>query len=195
MKAVVLMSGGLDSSLLGYLAIEEGYTVFPLFVDFGQLAAKVEKDHYKKIVSDKHFKDPKILDLQGFGDLVSSGLTDSAQHIVDDAFTPGRNSLFLLSAGSYAAKIGAETVMIGLLDEKFHLFPDQTTAFLEQAQRFLKFAVGTSITIKAPLMAFSKQEVVAMAEAKGIGKTYSCHVGDDEPCGVCIACKEFEVGG
>lgn len=194
MRAVVLMSGGLDSSLLGYLALDEGYEVFPLFVDFGQMAAPAEREHYKQIVKDDRFQDPQIAELQGFGKLISSGLTNSELHVIDDAFTPGRNSLFLLNAASYAAKIGAETVMIGLLDEQFHLFSDQTERFLKQGEEFLELAVGTHISIKAPLMAFSKQEVIAMAKARRIGKTYSCHVGNDTACGVCIACKEFEIG-
>jgi len=194
MRAVVLMSGGLDSSLLGYLALDEGYEVFPLFVDFGQMAATAEREHFRQIVKDERFQNPQTLELQGFGKLISSGLTNSEFHVVDDAFTPGRNSLFLLSAASYAAKLGAETIMIGLLDEEFHLFSDQTERFLEQGEQFLELAVGTQVSIKAPLMAFSKQEVIAMAKARGIGKTYSCHVGNDKPCGVCIACKEFEIG-
>ncbi|PHQ69221.1 MAG: 7-cyano-7-deazaguanine synthase [Sneathiella sp.] len=195
MRAVVLASGGLDSTLLALLASEEGYEVFPLFVDFGQLAAKTELRHSIAAMEKNNLRKPVIADLNGFGELVPSGLTNSNLHIVDRAFTPGRNSLFLLSAASYAATIDANTIMIGLLDERFHLFPDQTKDYLEKAESFLSLAVGQSISIRAPLMAFSKQEVIAMAEAKNIGQTYSCHVGSDTPCGVCIACKEFDIGG
>ena len=81
--------------------------------------------------------------------------------------------------------------MIGLLDEQFHLFPDQTKGFLEKAESFLSLAVGQPISIKAPLMAFSKQEVIAMSDAKDIGPTYSCHVGSDIPCGVCMRVKNL----
>ena len=195
MRAVVLASGGLDSTLLTLLASEEGYDVFPLFVDYGQLAASAELNHCTAAMSNNELPSPIIADLKGFGKLVPSGLTNADLNVVDQAFTPGRNSLFLLSAASYAATIGAKTIMIGLLDEKYHLFSDQTKDYLEKAESFLSLAVGQAISIKAPLMAFSKQEVIAMSEAKGIGQTYSCHVGSAIPCGECIACKEFDLGG
>ena len=195
MRAVVLASGGLDSTLLARLASEQGYDVFPLFVNYGQLAAGIELSHCRSAMKANDIRTPSVANLNGFGELVPSGLTNSDFHIVDQAFTPGRNSLFLLSAASYAATIGAQTIMIGLLDEIFHLFPDQTKDYLEKAEQFLRLAVGKPISIKAPLMAFSKQEVIAMAEAKDIGPTYSCHVGSEVPCGVCIACKEFDIGG
>lgn len=195
MRAVVLASGGLDSTLLTCLASEEGYDVFPLFVDYGQLAANTELNHCRAAMDKNEIRSPVVADLRGFGELVPSGLTNADLHVVDQAFTPGRNSLFLLSAASYAATIGAKTIMIGLLDEKFHLFPDQTEDYLEKAENFLSLAVGQPISLKAPLMAFSKQEVIAMSEAMDIGQTYSCHVGSEVPCGVCIACKEFDIGG
>jgi 7-cyano-7-deazaguanine synthase len=195
MRAVVLASGGLDSTLLARLASDEGYEVFPLFVDYGQLAAQTELSHCIAAMNKNNIRSPMIANLKGFGELVPSGLTNHSLHIVDQAFTPGRNSLFLLSAASYAATIEAETIMIGLLDEQFHLFPDQTKDFLQKAESFLSVAVGQVISIKAPLMAFSKQEVIAMSDAKNIGQTYSCHVGSDIPCGMCIACKEFDIGG
>lgn len=194
MRAVVLASGGLDSTLLVRLATEEGYDVFPLFVNYGQIAAQTELNHCVEAMRRHDARKPIVADLKGFGELVPSGLTNSNLDVVERAFTPGRNSLFLLSAASYAATIGAETIMIGLLDERFHLFSDQTLDFLEKAQEFLKLATGQTITIKAPLMVFSKQEIIAMSQAKGIGPTYSCHVGSETPCGVCIACKEFEIG-
>ncbi|NEN93894.1 MAG: 7-cyano-7-deazaguanine synthase [Okeania sp. SIO3H1] len=194
MRAVVLASGGLDSTLLACLAHEQGYDVFPLFVDYGQIAAQTELKHCIDALKTNELREPVIADLKGFGKLVPSGLTNSSFDIVDQAFTPGRNSLFLLCAASYAATIGADTIMIGLLDERFHLFSDQTEDFLEKAETFLNPATGGQISIKAPLMAFSKQEIIAMAEAKKIGPTYSCHVGSEVPCGICIACKEFDIG-
>ena len=194
MRAVVLASGGLDSTLLAILAAEEGYDVFPLLVNYGQIAAAAEHKFCTAAMAKNKLREPTIADLRGFGELVPSGLTNVSLHVVEDAFTPGRNSLFLLAAASYAANIDADIIMIGLLDEKYHLFPDQTKDYLDKAEGFLSLAVGRQVLIKAPLMAFSKQEVIAMSDAKGIGPTYSCHVGDKQPCGVCIACKEFEIG-
>lgn len=194
MRAVVLASGGLDSTLLTCLASDEGYDVYPLFVNYGQLAAEAELTHCRSAMKKNNIREPIIADLQGFGVLIPSGLTRQELDVVDRAYTPGRNSLFLLNAASYAVTIGAQTIMLGLLDEQFHLFADQTKEFLSKAEDFLKLAVGQSITIKAPLMGFSKQEVVAMSKAREIGPTYSCHVGSQIPCGKCIACREYFLG-
>jgi 7-cyano-7-deazaguanine synthase len=194
MRAVVLTSGGLDSTLLACLAFDEGYDVYPLFVDYGQRAAKIELQHCMSAMKRNKLREPVVARLDGFGELVPSGLTNENLDVVERAFTPGRNSLFLLNAAAFAATIGAHTIMIGLLDERFHIFPDQTKKFVAEAETFLSVAVGQQITIKAPLMVFSKQEVIAMSEARGIGATYSCHVGLTVPCGKCIACKEFVVG-
>lgn len=194
MRAVILTSGGLDSTLLTCLAFDEGYDVYPLFIDYGQLAAGEELNHCISAMKKNNIREPKIANLQDYGDLIPSGLTNRNLDIIDCAFTPGRNSLFLLCAASYAATIGAQTIMIGLLDEQYHLFSDQTKEFLRKTEDFLCLAVGQPIFIKAPLMGFSKQEIIAMSEAKKIGPTYSCHAGSEEPCGVCIACQEFIIG-
>ncbi len=195
MRAVVLASGGLDSTLLALLATDEGYDVYPLFVNFGQLAASTEQRHCAQAMKRHGVRQPEIADIRGFGDLIPSGLTRDNLHVVDDAFTPGRNTLFLLCAASFAARVGADVIFIGLLDERFHLFSDQTKEFIKRAQSLFELSVGKPIEVRAPLMAFSKAEVIAMAAARSVGPTYSCHTGDEEPCGVCIACQEFNVGG
>ena len=195
MRAVVLASGGLDSTLLALLAKDEGYDVYPLFVDFGQLAASTELHHCEQAMGRHGLRQPDIADVRGFGTLIPSGLTRDNLHIVDDAFTPGRNTMFLLCAASFAAKVEANVIFIGLLDEQFHLFSDQTKEFIKRAQSLLELSVDKPLEVRAPLMAFSKAEVIAKAASRGVGPTYSCHTGAEEPCGECIACLEFNVGG
>jgi 7-cyano-7-deazaguanine synthase len=137
--------------------------------------------------------DPRVANLAGFGELIHSGLTDVTLDVVEDAFTPGRNALFLLLAGSYAITCKAGAVAIGLLDERYRLFPDQSRTFIEATQEFLYRALGQELSVVAPLMSMSKADVVRLAKERGIlGSTYSCHAGGPEPCGRCIACQEFE---
>ena len=112
--------------------------------------------------------------------------------VLEEAFTPGRNMLFLLSAAAYAYQTSANAVAIGLLHEDTSLFPDQTSAFLSEAERMIARCMGREIRVIAPLAAFHKRDVVTLAHAKGIHNTYSCHVGGDVPCGQCIACNEFK---
>lgn len=191
MSIVTLVSGGLDSTLVAKLAQEEGLRQYPLFVDYGQRSRGRELAACRRAMADLNLPEPKVADLSGFGTLIRSGLTDPKLHIVEDAFTPGRNMLFLLTAAAYAYQVDADAISIGLLHESTSLFPDQTSAFLHDAEDMIMRCMGRSIRVLAPLTAFHKTDVVALAKQKGIQNTYSCHMGDKEPCGACIACNEF----
>ncbi len=192
MSIVTLVSGGLDSVLVAKLAQEEGLQQYPLFVDYGQRSRDRELAACRRAMIDLNLPEPKLADLSGFGALIRSGLTDPNLHIVDDAFTPGRNMLFLLTAAAYAYQVGADTVSIGLLHESTHLFPDQTSAFLHDAEGLISSCMGKSIRVLAPLADFHKADVVALARHKGIENTYSCHIGGEKACGECIACNEYK---
>ncbi|MCQ1764709.1 7-cyano-7-deazaguanine synthase [Neorhizobium galegae] len=193
MSVVTLVSGGLDSTLVAYLAKEEGLRIHPLFVDYGQRALERELSACKRAMSRLGLDNLETAELSGFGALIRSGLTDPSQHIIEDAFTPGRNMLFLLVAAAYAHKVDADAVSIGLLHEETALFPDQTSAFLKEAESLICRIMGREIKVLAPLSLFHKDEVIALARMKGIEGTYSCHLGEEEPCGNCIACNEFKI--
>jgi 7-cyano-7-deazaguanine synthase len=132
------------------------------------------------------------MDLSGFGRVIASGLTRQDLDVKADAFTPGRNLMFLLMGSAYAYQQGASSVTIGLLAEEFSLFPDQKRQFVAQAEVTISAAMGQQIKVLTPLIEFSKADVVRLAQAKGITGTYSCHTGNSEPCGRCIACLEFQ---
>lgn len=191
-KIVTLVSGGLDSTLLAVLAKEEGFQQYPLFINYGQRALDQELAACQRSMAALGLPEPQIADLAGFGALIRTGLTDPSKRVLEDAYTPGRNMLFLLTAAAYACQVGADTVSIGLLNEETSLFPDQTQNFLQEAERILRLAVAREITILAPLAEFFKKDVVELAMSKGVVSTYSCHFGAKEPCGACIACNEFK---
>jgi len=191
MSIVLLSSGGLDSTLSAVLALEQGLELHPLFIDYGQLAKDRELSACR--VNYKHYglPEPRIVNLQGFGELYSSGLTNIAMDIFEDAFLPGRNLLFLLVGATYACNVCASSISIGLLNEESSLFPDQTKEFLGKTQELISMITGRDLQILAPLIDFTKREVVALAKKKGIIGTYSCHAGGEIPCGECIACREY----
>lgn len=192
MSIVTLVSGGLDSTLVAKLAKEQGLQIFPLFVNYGQRALNRELAACKLAMRKLDLPEPEIADLSGYGNLIRSGLTDPCLHIIDDAFTPGRNMLFLLTAAAYAHQKNADAISIGLLHERTSLFPDQTSRFLAEAERMITLCMGRTIKVLAPLSSFTKPDVVALAAEKGIDQTYSCHLGEEQPCGNCIACNEFK---
>ncbi len=190
MSMVVLTSGGLDSTLIAVLAKEEGLEFFPLFVDYGQICKRRELKACTSIHTTLGLPPPIVINISGFGKLIHSGLTDKKLDINADAFLPGRNLLFLLAASSYAHQMKANSVAIGLLSEKYHLFPDQTQEFISKAQETINVAYGHEIRIATPLMHMSKPDVIELARRKGIAGTYSCHAGTKTPCGICVSCVE-----
>lgn len=191
MSIVSLVSGGLDSTTMAILAHEEKIIQFPLFIDYGQLNMERELNACLKNFERYELPTPKIIRLNGYGALLSSGLTDPSKRIFDDAFLPCRNLMFLTVGSAYAYQCGASGVAIGLLDEAFSIFPDQTVDFIRDTQALISKGLGYSVHIMTPLMSFSKAEVVRIAKLKGISGTYSCHAGTVEPCGICVACREY----
>lgn len=190
MSIVNLVSGGLDSTLVGVLAQEEGIQVYPLFIDYGQRAAQREWESCSLVHERLGLSTPTRVDLSGFGRIIFSGLTSDKKNVKDDAFTPGRNLLFLLIGSAYASQVGASAVAIGLLSERYSLFPDQRSSFIKQTERVVKAALGRTVRIVTPLFEFSKADVLKLAKERGIRGTYSCHAGTDPPCGQCISCLE-----
>jgi 7-cyano-7-deazaguanine synthase len=180
--------------MVGVLLKESGVNQFPLLVDYGQRARFREWQTCQLVHKKYSLPEPTRMDVSGFGAVIASGLTRESLDIKHDAFTPGRNLLFLLLGASYAFQVGAEAISIGLLTEELSLFPDQRAHFLEKAEDAIGVALGKTIRIVAPLFAFRKAEVVGLASEKGITETYSCHTGNEEPCGKCISCLEYVDG-
>lgn len=192
MRIVTLVSGGIDSTLMSVLAKEQGFVLYPLFIDYGQLGSKLEWEACSYNHLRHELPKPKRLSIKGFGRVIKSGLTNSDLRIKEDAFLPGRNSLFLLAAASYAYQKKCNNISIGLLSDKFRLFPDQSGEFIQEAEKFMSFQMDYPIKILTPLMAFNKAEVMSLAKSKSINKTYSCHSGNEIPCGKCISCLEIK---
>jgi len=190
MSLVVLMSGGVDSSLVAGLAQDQGVEVIPLFVDYGQLARDAELAACRRICDSLSLPDPLVMDLHGFGKVVPSGLTDPSRRINEDAFLPGRNLLFVLAGAAVAQSRGASGVAIGLLDDSTRLFPDQSQEFVQTAERLIAVALGSHIRVLAPLMSLTKADALALASSRGLEGTYSCHAGTALPCGRCVSCLE-----
>jgi 7-cyano-7-deazaguanine synthase len=190
MSLVTLTSGGLDSTLVAVLAKEDGIEQFPLFIDYGQICRDQELEACIRVFSRLGLPNPEVMNLAGFGKLIPSGLTDRGMRTNEDAFLPGRNLLFLLAGCAYAYKTKSNGVAIGFLSEQSHIFPDQTIEFLKSTQALITFAMGYSVKIVAPLMDFTKRDVILLAKEKGIDETYSCHAGTIPPCGKCVSCQE-----
>lgn len=191
MSMITLVSGGLDSTLVAMLTRDAGIQQYPLFIDYGQRAKDLELSTCLAEFERLELPKPEVMNLAGFGQLIPSGLTSSELDVNSDAFLPGRNSLFLTAASSYACAMRADSVAIGLLNEDTHLFPDQTSEFLDMVQQLIDVSLMSRIKLVAPLMHMTKADVVGVAASLGIQSTYSCHSGFEKPCGLCVSCLEY----
>jgi 7-cyano-7-deazaguanine synthase len=180
---------------MSVLIRNEGLEQYPLFIDYGQRGRSLELKTCRKVFRRYRLPTPEVARLSGYGRLIPSGLTSRKLRLFNDAFLPGRNMLFLLTAGAYAYRRGARAVAIGLLDERNALFPDQTSPFVREAESMLQRCLGVSMAIVTPLMSFSKMDVVRLADELRISGTHSCHAGTAAPCGACVACRQYSVGG
>jgi len=189
MKIVSLASGGVDSSVMMTLLKKEGHELFPLFIDYGQLAREKEWAACQSICRFLGLE-PYRMDISGFGKSIPSGITDSKLDIEKNAFLPTRNLLFLTLGAAYGYSKIVNMIAIGLLSNP--IFPDQTVNFVQTAQKTIGVALGTNVVILAPLISLDKRDTLRLARKYGLplDLTSSCHLGGEKPCGKCISCKE-----
>ena len=203
-KAVVLFSGGLDSTTCLYWAVSQGYQCETLTVSYGQRHAR-EVEFARQIGEKLGIKQHIItLDLPWLkincsltGDLK---LPDEPLEKITDGHIPstyvaGRNLLFLSLAGSLADSIGADAIIAGPNAVDFSGYPDCTPDFYTAAARALnlgtKMGVTEGLEVLAPLMHLSKTEIVKLAASLHVPfeLTWSCYAGGEKPCGHCDSCK------
>lgn len=203
MKAVVLLSGGLDSTTCLAIAKAKGFDCYALSFDYGQkhnseliAAQKIAK--YFGVVQHEIIK----LSLGRFG---GSALTDSSIAIPDYSgknsipltYVPARNTIFLSIALGWAEVINAETIFIGASSVDYSGYPDCRPEYLQAFQQLANLAIktaveGKQIKIEAPLINLSKAETIELGRSLGVdyAMTISCYRSTDEgfACGHCDSC-------
>lgn len=213
-KAVVLLSGGVDSSTVLYIAKKRGYDCFPLVFDYGQ-RHKRELCSAERIARSAGFK-PRTLRislpwkgsalLDEKKNLPASRTVERIGRDIPATYVPARNTIFLSYALSYAEAIGARKIFIGANAVDFSGYPDCRrpflTAFEEVIKRGTKAGVeGKKITIDAPLLFKTKSQIIEEGARLDVPYkyTWSCYGGKRTPCGVCDSCmirkKGFEKAG
>lgn len=202
-KAVVLLSGGLDSTTCLALATSQGYACDALSVDYGQ-KHHAELDAAKKIAATFHVNHHEIITLS-LGHLGGSALTDHTMTIPDYqgktaipvTYVPARNTIMLSIALGYAEIIDASTIFIGVSAVDYSGYPDcrpdYINAFSKMAALATKKGVeGNPIQIETPLIYLSKAQTIQLGISLGVdySKTVSCYKATDEglACGVCDSC-------
>ncbi len=203
-KAIVLFSGGLDSTTCLYWALDKGYTCETLTVSYGQRHAR-EVQAAQQIASKLGVKQHSVA--LNFPWLSTSSLVGKDQVIPDQSladitsgqipstYVPGRNLIFLSVAASLADAVSADAIVAGPNAIDFSGYPDCTPAFFETVGKAInlgtKRGVQHGLEVLAPLMHLSKTDIVKLGAKLGVPfeLTWSCYNGGDTPCGHCDSCK------
>ena len=209
-KAVILLSGGLDSAVVLFFASSKGYECRCLNFDYGQrhgiemkMASRLARKACAKLETvklslpwggssllDKNAKlpsgrRPKVIKSSG----------------IPSTYVPARNTVFLSIAASYAEAIGADNIFIGAHSEDSSGYPDCRKKYLEAMDRVIK--IGTkrglekNLSLKFPLIGMNKKEIVLLGDSLGVPFqwTWSCYEGRvSAPCGKCDSCVLREKG-
>jgi 7-cyano-7-deazaguanine synthase len=202
-RAVVLLSGGLDSATSAAQAIADGYTVIALSLSYGQRHYR-ELEAAKKIVQHLGIQEHFILDVN-LSQWGGSSLTDRTIDVpttgveantIPSTYVPGRNTVFLSIALSLAEAKNAEAIYLGINAVDYSGYPDCRPEYLEAVQKLAALSSkvgleGQAPRLVAPLVLDTKVDIVRRALALGvpIDLTYSCYQGGDVPCGVCDSCR------
>lgn len=202
-KAVVLLSGGLDSATVLADLRAKSYECFTLAVDYGQRhrAELVAAQRLSNALGASAHKVVSV-DLRAIG---GSALTDDALDVPEQlapgipvTYVPARNTLMLSLALGYAEVLGADCIGIGVNAVDYSGYPDCRPEFIEAFRQLAKLATkagveGHAIKIATPLMDLTKAQIIQLGSSLGLdyGLTVSCYQATDEglACGVCDSCR------
>jgi 7-cyano-7-deazaguanine synthase len=199
-KAVVLMSGGMDSCVTAAIA-SENYEIAALHASYGQRTERRELQCFEALAQHFHVSERLAVRLDHFRVIGGSSLTDSSMIIRDadlsnpdvpNTYVPFRNAHFLSIATSWAEVLGARKIFIGAVWEDSSGYPDCRPQYYDAFNAVIRAGTrpSTDITIETPLIHLSKTEIVRRGVELGapFHLTWSCYRDSDVACGVCDSC-------
>ena len=177
-KVRVLLSGGIDSSACVAFYLEQGFSVNGIFVDYGQIAAPREIEAARAIA--RHYNIP-------FSRLTWSGL-----HKKKAGFIRGRNAFLLIGA---LMELPEETGILALGIHAGTHYQDCSLPFVRKMQSIFDTYTQGKIQIGAPFLNWEKGDIWVYSKSQGVPMelTYSCERGQDQPCGLCLSCRDLEI--
>lgn len=203
-RAVVLLSGGLDSTTCLAIAKDKNLECYCLSFDYGQRSI-AELNAAAKIAITYKSPDHRIINLTDVGKFGGSALTDHSINLKTDnhdnkipsSYVPARNTIFLATAMGWAEALGAKYIYIGVNKDDYDNYPDCRKEFIDKFQELANIASKqgleqTPVTIEAPLLNLTKEDIIAEGTALGIdySQTVTCYQATDEglACGKCLSC-------
>ncbi len=211
-KAIILVSGGMDSCVTAASAISDGHTPAFLHINYGQRTEKRELKAFHDIGDHFRIKERLVVDISHLSDIGGSCLTDSQIDVPDAnlenpdipvSYVPFRNANILSAAVSWAEILKATAIYVGAVEEDSSGYPDCRRSFFDVFEAVIDTGTKpeTNIKIFTPLIALSKKEIVENGRSLDapLNLTWSCYKNDDVPCRECDSCalraRGFELAG
>ena len=208
-KAVILLSGGLDSTTVLAIAKSRDYECYALSFDYGQ-KQKSELNSAIEIAKSYQVKEHRIMKVS-LSDIGGSALTDKSINIPDYkkssgipvTYVPARNTIFLSLALAWSEIMGSNDIFIGVNSVDYSGYPDCRPEYIEAFEKMANLAtknavMGKKITIHTPLIYLNKVEIIGEGQKLGVdySKTITCYRANDlgEACGRCDACQLRKIG-
>lgn len=202
-RAVILLSGGLDSATVLAIALKAGYVCHALSLDYGQ-RHNAELAAASRVAKQLGAVEHRVIQL-GLGQFGGSALTDAAIAVPESpttgipvTYVPARNTVMLSLALAWAEVLGARDIFIGVNAVDYSGYPDCRPAFIEAFERMANLATkagveGEHIRIHAPLQHLSKADIIRLGTGLGVDYSFtvSCYQAGSrgEACGVCDSCR------
>jgi len=197
-RSVILLSGGLDSTVSAAIAVRRTHPLFALTFDYGHRAARMEIAASRKICRSLKIRH-KVTKLPFFGEfgkltLLGRKKIDS-KHLVNtrDVWIPNRNGLFINIAACYAEYYGAKYIVTGFNREEARQFPDNSEDFLKAVNRCLRYCTLNKVKVKSYVLKNTKEEIYRLGRRykAPLDQIYSCYLGGKEMCGKCASCRRL----
>lgn len=203
MKAVVLLSGGLDSTVCMAVASDAGYELWPISFNYQQRHSR-ELDSARLVA--EHYKVKRHLTIEtNMNAIGGSALTDKALNVPEGdvtrqdipiTYVPARNLIFLSYALGYAEVVGADRIYIGVNALDYSGYPDCRPEFISLFQQLADYSTKAAvqdkrrIVIETPLINLTKKDIVLLGDKLGapLQLTSSCYAGEESACGKCDSC-------
>lgn len=200
-KALCIMSGGMDSTLVAYIMRSRGYEIVALHFNYGQRTVAKELEAYRAICDALGVDEKYEIDLDFFKTIGASALTDYSIDVPTAGVEPGipvtyvpfRNGIFLSIATAIAEKEGCSRIAIGVVEEDSSGYPDCRESFIDAFERAANLGTKetTALTIERPLVSLKKSQIVSEALKLNVPLhlTWSCYQSEEKACGVCDSCR------
>ena len=209
MRAVALLSGGLDSVVSTALAAQEGEVALALTCDYGQRSAAAEIRAAARVCEALGVPH-EVVELPWLGRLTAAPLVDQAAALpqpgsdaLDDPeqaadlaralWVPNRNGVLVSIGAAYAEARACDTVVCGFNAEEGQTFPDNTPEFAQAASEALAYSTLAGVRVWSPTQDLTKAEIVALGRRIGapLAHVWSCYEPGPDPCGKCESCRRL----